>query len=115
MRTIHFFVLGILLTAPITAGASSPKRVVLRDHPRLRRIVTLEERRIELGALFDWLSDKTVKIEASDRITPVSGYQVTAVLKDRPLWEVLEGTVRLYSTKSDPWYWTSEGSAPLKL
>ena len=59
MRALSCVVIGLLVGVAIVPVESSEKRVILRDHPRLRRMVTLEERRIELGAL------KTVSVQGA--------------------------------------------------
>lgn len=82
---------------------------VLAGEPRLDQRLSLSEQRIPLGELLDRLSTKTgVRLEADDRLAPISGYELTIVVRDQPARTLLEELIRLYSVPPDRWYWDRE-------
>ena len=71
--------------------------------------MSLSEQRIPLGELLDRLSAKTgVRLAADDKLAPISGYELTVVVKDQPIRALLEELIRLYSVPPDRWYWDRE-------
>jgi hypothetical protein len=95
-----------VIASPVLAaanGSTSP----LRDEPLLRKKVSFDARRLYLGELLEQVSRETgVALEADDRLSPISGYELTVVVRERPARDLLEAVVRLYDAPPDRWYWS---------
>src|SRR5262249_42780245 len=86
-----------------------PQKGVLAGDPRLDRKFTVLEQRICLGELLERIGKATgASIQASDRLGPISGYEVTAVVRDQPAWQVMQALQRLHGARMDPWFWRKE-------
>lgn len=115
---VLFFVLLPGASAGARQGAAPSEKVrersILAGEPRLSRRVSLTVQRVYLGELLERLSTETeVRLEADDRLDPVSGYELTAVVHNRPVRELLEALPALFGHPPDRWFWTRErGSAP---
>jgi len=94
----------------VCVGGGVAAAGVFDGDARLERRVSLDEGRIYLGELLDRLSRETgARLKASDRVAPISGYDVTVIARDLPVREVLEGLPRLFGTARDRWHWQREG------
>ena len=112
LRRLPQLLLGASLLAALGAGPSNSAAPrgggsILRRAPQLETRISLAERQVFLGELLDRISRETgVRVTASDRVAPISGYEVTAIVYDRPAVELLEGLATLYNSPPDRWYWS---------
>jgi hypothetical protein len=118
LRSIHHLALVAILGlvwSPQAAHAEpdvplTELPAVLRTDERLARRVSISEERVYIGELLERLGREAgVRLEASERLAPVSGYEVTILVQDRPLREVLDALARLYHCPPDRWSWAREG------
>src|SRR5207244_3265608 len=78
---------------------------------RLDRRVKFVASRVRLGELLDHITKLSgARVEADDRIAPISGYELAVSFRERPAREVMQAIRRLYDARSDRWYWTHEGT-----
>ncbi len=95
-----------LVFAP--ASPAQPRSALARD-ARLQRPVSISATRIYLGELLEEIMAQTgVPLQASDRLGPVSGYNLTGVVDRRPAYELLEALASLFRVPPDNWYWRPE-------
>jgi hypothetical protein len=88
------------------SDATENRKGPFADDERLSKAVTAVKARITLGELLEQVGKQTgVKLEASNRWGPISGYEVTVSFTDRPASELLGAVARLYSTPPDRWWW----------
>ena len=100
-----------LLSGPLDrkSPASKNTKSVMAGDPRLDRRLSLSEPHLPLGELLDRLGEETgVDLSARDRFAPISGYELTVVAHDLTAREILEAIPRLFSSRSDRWFWTPE-------
>ena len=108
---LYLSLLAWVIAASVVAAERQPNGSSLAAEARLSRRISISTRRILIGELLEQLSKDTgVRLSASDRVAPISGYPLTVVVHDRPAAEVLEAVRRLYHFPPDRWYWTREGS-----
>jgi hypothetical protein len=99
----------LFLVAAVPAAGQRPPSSPLAGDTRLERKITLARGRIYLGELLERLSTETsVRLQASDRLAPVSGYELTVYVRERPARDVLQALARLYDAPPDRWYWERE-------
>lgn len=87
-------------------AAELPVDAVLARERRLDIKLSLAHERIAIGELLDRIGKITgVKLEADDRLAPISGYEVTAVFHDCRARDVLDALRATYHVPPDRWYW----------
>jgi hypothetical protein len=102
------------LSGPVRAATPPEPKGVLTGDSRLDARVSVQNRRICLGELLEQLSlDSHARLNADDRIAPISGYEVTIVARDRSVRDVMLAVAGLYNAPPDRWFWErSEKTAP---
>lgn len=104
-----YLALTIALLLQPAVSAATRTSSVLANESRLSKPVSFQARRIHLGELLDRIGEATgTRLTADDRLEPVSGFELTLLVRKRPARELLEALPRLYSFPPDRWYWTRE-------
>src|SRR5436309_82003 len=100
---------GAPRSAPAPNRVSTGQRIPdLSREPGLARPVSFSAYRIYVGEVLEQISAKTgAVLETDERLAPLSGYELTLVVHERPAWEVLDAVRRLYLAGQDRWYWTA--------
>lgn len=112
---------GVLAVAALMLGLTLGRSVeasdpVLQRESKLERRVTLQTRRIHLGALLERVGEECgVKLEAEDRHGPISGYELAVKAEGQPARDLLEAVTRLYSFPPDRWVWSRSRMGTLRL
>lgn len=110
-------VLGLASLLLLTGGPAGhaqaftapPVPEVFRDDPALGATISVSERRILMGDLLERLSVRLgARLQASDRIAPISGHPVTVYAREVHGWEVLDAITRTFSHPPDRWFWRRE-------
>ncbi|MBM3458641.1 MAG: hypothetical protein FJX77_08945, partial [Armatimonadetes bacterium] len=114
VRDVRWCIMLLVAVCVGTAAAEDGGRsapAVFEGDPRLLKSVSLQEHRIYLGDLLERVRSATgVRLGVADQPDAVSGFLVTAVVHDRPAWELLDALAGLYSTRQDRWYWRRSGN-----
>lgn len=100
--------LSSLAVSPLVTRAE-PSRKSLRNDARLTGKVTISSKGLYLGELLDRISAVTeIPVYASDRLEPNSGRLITAVVRQKTAYDVMEALEQLYSTRADRYFWKLE-------
>lgn len=76
----------------------------------LDKPLTLSLKKVYVGELVELVQRETgVRLQVSDRIAPISGYELAVRVEALPARELLKGIPRLFSFPPDRWYWAREG------
>lgn len=99
--------LGVaLLVGRAAAGQGESTNAGPHSDPRLERAVTVAQSHVYLGELLEQLTAATrVPLSVDDSRAPFSGIQVTVLLKNRPLREVMDGLREILSHKYNRCEW----------
>jgi len=124
LRWVSFCLLA-LLTAAVASAAPEQRvrtgesRAGLDKDPRLARPISVSRYRMYLGELLERITRETgVSLETDERNQPLSGYELALVVHERPAWEVLDASARMYAYPPERWYWsktTRNGAATYTL
>jgi hypothetical protein len=101
------FVSGMLFCGPLHAEEPSDP---------LSQRVTVRLPRVYLGELLEHLTESSgVALAVAPRRGPVDGVQLTAIVHQRPLREVLDGLAELLTTRSNRCEWRRDGQGGYTL
>lgn len=101
----------LALAGSALAAGSAPPGALFPEDARLSRPVTVNRPRGYLGELAEILAQQGhVSLRVDDAKGAVSGIDLTVILTERPLREVMTGLATELTTRSDPWEWQRSGS-----
>lgn len=108
--TLVFFSAVALHAASGGSDTESPPAGLFPEDRRLAKTVRVSRPRVYLGELLEQLSDQSgVRLQAEDGKGPLDGVPLTALLRDRPVREVMAALAELLTTPYHRFEWRESG------